>query len=77
MKPFERQSHAVARVLFERWNPIGIGTDGPKDEYDAYAPRVMSLVGRSSTDVEIAEYRDGYLRFTNPRNTYCKIPPFL
>ena len=56
MKSFKEQSQAVAHVLFERWNPLGIGSDGPKDEYDSFAPRLIGLASRGETDAEIAEY---------------------
>ncbi len=39
----ELASH-VAEVLRWVWDPIGLGTAGPADEYDAYVPDFVILV---------------------------------
>lgn len=48
---------AAADVLRHRWDPIGHGSMGlPADEYDAYAPRVVSLIEMGVSDQVIANY---------------------
>ena len=50
------QIRAVEAVL-RRWDPIGVepGIPGPADEYDSYAPHIVSLVlgGASACDVAV------------------------
>jgi hypothetical protein len=38
-------------VALRRWDPIGvmIGEDSPADEYDSYAPHIVSMVERGSS----------------------------
>jgi hypothetical protein len=49
----ERKREAMARVrivgeVLRRWDPIGIrpGEFGPADEYDDYAPHIVTMVDR-------------------------------
>jgi hypothetical protein len=37
----------VNGVLRETWDPIGLGTEGPQDEYGSYAPKVLRIVTES------------------------------
>lgn len=49
---------AAADVLRHQWDPIGRGAmqDLPADEYDSYAPRVVSLIEMGVSDQAIANY---------------------
>lgn len=49
---------AVNRVLYERWDPLGIHLveDAPADEYEGYAAGVLDLVLRRSSDEAVAEH---------------------
>lgn len=49
---------AAAAVLRQEWDPIGRGQieDLPADEYDSYAPHVVSLVQAGADDEAIADY---------------------
>lgn len=40
------------------WDPIGTlpGVDGPADEYDSYAPHIVTLVARGCAAPELAEH---------------------
>ena len=51
----------VNRVLFERWDPIGISRDPewPRDEYERDAPGVLGLVLRHATDAAVAAHLAG------------------
>ncbi|MCC6406284.1 MAG: hypothetical protein IT453_03890, partial [Planctomycetes bacterium] len=57
--------HDVARVaaILRRWDPLGIepGVAGPTDEYDGYAPSLVSLAARGATVEQLAA-RLGELR---------------
>jgi hypothetical protein len=48
----------VVAVRFAELGSIGCGKmpDLPSDEYDSYAPHIVSLLERGSSDAEIAEY---------------------
>jgi hypothetical protein len=50
---------AVNRVLFERWDPIGVrdmDPAWPRDEYEGYAAGVLGLVLHHASDDVIAEH---------------------
>lgn len=47
---------AVNDVLYTDWAPIGFTGLLPKDEYESYAIRVVSLLASGAEDDEIAEY---------------------
>jgi hypothetical protein len=49
---------AVSRVLFERWDPIGVGAEPgwPRDEYEGYAAGLLELVLRRASDDVVAEH---------------------
>jgi hypothetical protein len=54
---FKRVSHAVNRILFEHWDPLGIRAgEGPEDEYLGYVPQLIGRVQRGASDAELAEY---------------------
>ena len=48
----------VNRILFERWDPIGVSADSswPRDEYEGYAAGVLGLVLRHASDDVVAEH---------------------
>ena len=48
----------VNRILFERWDPIGVSDDSswPRDEYEGYAAGVLGLVLRHASDDVVAEH---------------------
>lgn len=46
----------VNDVLYTDWAPIGCAGLLPKDEYEPYAIRVVSLLASVAEDVEIANY---------------------
>ena len=47
----------VRHILLAEWDPIGVG-DAPEaaDEYDSYAPRVLSLLMAGHCSPEIADF---------------------
>ena len=49
---------AAAEALRKDWDPIGHGKIDvlPQDEYDSYAPRVVSLIESGASDEAIADY---------------------
>jgi hypothetical protein len=51
------QVRRVAALLRSDWDPIGQGEipDLPDDEYDSYAPILVSMVSRGLTDAELVE----------------------
>src|SRR3954469_14321838 len=53
--PLEKEVTAVAAALHEHWNPIGV-RDLPVDEYDAYAPGVVSLLHAKVDDQTVARH---------------------
>jgi hypothetical protein len=47
----------VKVILHWVWDPIGVrGLEGAVDEYGAYAPHVLELLERGSSDAEVAAY---------------------
>jgi hypothetical protein len=60
-KEHKRQAMAQVRAVEEilrRWDPIGIGNDeiSPADEYDSYAPHIVSLVVQGCSIRELAQH---------------------
>ena len=48
---------AIATVLLEKWDPIGIrGGSGPQDEYDGYVGGVYRLLVSGATAAQIADH---------------------
>lgn len=45
----------VARLLRE-WDPLAIADIAPKDEYNTYAPPVVSLVAQGANAWRVAQY---------------------
>ena len=48
----------VSRLLFERWDPIGVRDEpgAPDDEYEGYAAGVLALVLHHASDDVVAEH---------------------
>lgn len=60
-----RRDAAKARVrlvqeILRRWDPIGVepGTMAPADEYDSYAPHIVSLVQGGCSVEDLAAHLD-------------------
>jgi hypothetical protein len=53
----ERRITTVQEIL-RRWDPIGLqpGTNGPPDEYDGYAARLVALVSGGCSIDELCRY---------------------
>lgn len=50
-------AHQVGHVLRYIWDPIGLGENGPADEYDSYVSGVVTLVeGRTAFETVLAEH---------------------
>lgn len=47
---------SVNEVLYNEWAPIGFVGELPKDEYQSYAMRVISLLSSGATEAELASY---------------------
>ena len=59
----ERKRDAMKRIetvqdILRRWDPIGIqpGKFGPKDEYDSYVPRLVSLVAEGCSLEQLSDH---------------------
>src|SRR5437870_4075979 len=52
------KSIATVQEILRRWDPIGIqpGKLGPKDEYDGYAPHVVSLVAQGCSFEQLSDH---------------------
>ncbi len=50
------ESIRIVEEILRRWDPIGVqpGVVAPADEYDSYAPDIVSMVGNGCTVEEIA-----------------------
>jgi hypothetical protein len=51
------QVRAVERIL-RTWDPINVspGVEAPADEYDSYAPRILSMIKSGCTQDELASH---------------------
>jgi len=49
---------ASVQDILRRWDPIGIrpGEFGPADEYDDYAPQIVSMVARGCTREALCDH---------------------
>ena len=52
------QRIATVEDTLRRWDPIGIqpGKSGPNDEYDSYAPHVVSLVASGCSTEQLSQH---------------------
>ena len=60
-KSRKRRAMAKVRIVEEilrRWDPIGVmpGEAAPSDEYDGYAPHIVSLVQQGCSDVQLTKH---------------------
>jgi hypothetical protein len=48
----------IVEAILRRWDPIGVepGTLGPADEYDNYAPHIVSMVNSGCKVEELASH---------------------
>jgi hypothetical protein len=46
----------VNDLLYEEWAPIGLVGSLPRDEYETYAMRVVSMLADGASEIEIARY---------------------
>jgi len=55
-----RDNVRLVEGILRRWDPIGIqpGTFAPADEYDSYAPHIVSMVECGCTMEELAGHLD-------------------
>ena len=62
LSPKARKRQATAQIravegVLRRWDPIGVepGISGPADEYDSYAPHIVTMVlaGAAANDVAL------------------------
>jgi|SRR5271165_2779024 len=49
----------IDRILWEVWDPIGVNTIAPRDEYSSYVNRIFELLVSGATDDEIATHLYG------------------
>jgi hypothetical protein len=55
----KRQAMADVKAVcaeLRSWDPIALGTAAPADEYDAYAPHIVSLVAEGASDFRLAHH---------------------
>jgi hypothetical protein len=45
----------VFAVLFDDWDPIGVNGFAPRDEYNSYAPALISLIRSGADENKVAE----------------------
>ena len=58
-KDLKRRAMAdIAKVqeVLRRWDPIGLNELLPSDEYDSYAPHIVSLVSENPSHEKLAEH---------------------
>ena len=46
----------IARILFEQWDPLGVGDVAPTDEYEDYARVIEAMLGRGEDGGHIRAY---------------------
>ncbi len=59
----KQKENAVARIrtveaILRQWDPIGMLPDegGPKDEYDSYAPHIVSMVQNNCSIAQLTAH---------------------
>ena len=52
---------SLVQDILRRWDPIGIapGEFGPADEYDGYAPHIVSMAVRGCSPEELRQHLEG------------------
>jgi hypothetical protein len=53
----ETGEHELRQLLYWKWDPIGVNAAFPRtaDEYDRYAPEVVSALSNGACEADIAE----------------------
>ena len=51
-----RQRSSELNALLREWDPIGVGPDGPRDEYECLVGPLLTLLQSGPTQDEIASY---------------------
>lgn len=55
-KEESRQRYSQLNALLFEWDPIGVGPDGPADEYECLAGPLMRLLESGATQPQIVAY---------------------
>ena len=55
-----KQRVSIVQEILRRWNPIG-GQSVPADEYDSYAPHIVSMVAQGCSLEQLCTYLEGIL----------------
>ena len=50
-----RLYEAIREILFSEWDPIGINSFAPDDEYDSYVPTILRLLEHGRDERRIAD----------------------
>lgn len=56
LEQYRRLFPAVAAILYDEWDPIGIAPVGPRDEYRSYVPAVIRMLVSGADRSAIAEH---------------------
>lgn len=61
----------AVRVILRDWDPMGLapGELAPADEYDDYAPHIVSMVARGASPGEISDHLEGLHMYDTAMNT--------
>ena len=51
-----RQRSSQLNALLYEWDPIGVGPDGPRDEYECLVGPLLRMLQSGATQSEIASY---------------------
>ena len=51
-----RQRSSQLNALLYEWDPIGVGPDGPRDEYECLVGPLLTMLQSGATQGEIASY---------------------
>lgn len=53
---------AAVQEILRRWDPIGVhpGEVAPDDEYDSYAPHIVSMVAQGCSIEQLCEHLRGF-----------------
>jgi hypothetical protein len=56
-----RKKQALSRIaavalLLREWDPLSLADMAPEDEYDAYAPPIVTLIAEGATSLRIAQH---------------------
>lgn len=54
-KKANKIQESIRRILFEDWDPIGINSFAPNDEYDSYVGGIYRLLASGASEYRIIE----------------------